>query len=307
MNSRLINSVAVILDPITTLFSVLFVSLFVKTFGLEQYGYFILLIAWFSLALNNSWGFDNAARSLLSQAHTGDQKLESLYLVCIYTAIAASGLFIIINRVTGYFDYYETLFILSAFAQLTTAIAGPIYLQNDNIIAERVLYSTFNNINFLSLLLCLTISNEINTFFALRFGLILTAVTAIHFLFCRKIFQKNVVSNAHKELFSTIIKVSKYSINNLSAGVIWQLNPLILSTVATPNMIAAFSLYFRIAGLIISCQGYIFSWSVVHLKNNVMASSTQKVLAIIKIYTVVVPIALTSFVFYLSTSKRQTL
>jgi hypothetical protein len=301
-NHYFLKKFAVVLDPLTTLFSVFFVSLFVMTFGLEQYGSFIIYTALFSLALNNNWGFDGAARSFLSQSCGGDKKLESLYIVCVYVAISASVLFIALNLAINYFDYYETLFILSAFAQLTTAVAGTIYLKQDNIIAERLLFSTFNNINFFSLLLCLSTSSDINIFFTLRFILIFIIVIVIHFLFSKKIIQKNIILNANNNFRMMTKTVLKYSINNLSASVIWQLNPLILSMMVTPTFIGAFGLYFRIAGLIISCQGYLFSWSVIQLKNNVLASSSQKIQIITKIYSVILPVAITSFILYVTTT-----
>lgn len=272
------------------------------TFGIEKYGIFVVYTALFSLALNNNWGFDGAARSFLSKTTNGEKEIKSLYIICVYVSIIFLLIFILINHVFLYFDNNEKLFIISGVLQLSTAIAGTIYLQQNNIFAERLLFTSLNNVNFLSLIACLLTTGDINTFFIIRFALILIMILSIHCFLFKTIVRNDLIKNANKKFVVMIKRVAKYSINNLSASIIWQLNPLILSMMVTPAFIGAFSIYFRVAGLVISTQGYVFSWAVIKIKQKVNSSTTEKVIMLKQIYTVILPIAVTTSILYATAS-----
>ena len=297
-----LRSWPVVLDPITTLLSLLFVFLFLKYFDLDQYGEFVILTALFHMVLNHNWGFDSTAKSIMGEQRKSSKELSNyLYIICVNLCTLILFPLAILGYLTNLTSYNQFLFIVSAILQLSCATIGVGFLDKDDLVAERLFTFIFNNVNVISLMLAIMLSLTIEDFYEFRVLLISFIAMGYH---------KNNIKffkllRNYKKLYQNsklvIRRTFKYYVSSLNANTIWTLNPIVLSYITTEAFIAVFSIYFRIAGILISTMSYFNSWAIIELKRVKgydKGAVLQSLLRVYKLYCVIAIIAFMGFMFF---------
>ncbi len=298
------NRWPIVLDPITTIGSLIFITLFLTVFSLEEYGKFIILSSIFHFVLNHNWGFDSTAKSL-----SGEQSSNGVNLItCIYMLSVLTCIFLIFIIWPLYYffeiiSFYQLLFVISAIFQLSTAIIGIKFLEAGKIANERMLAFTLANANFLALLIVMSVESSVEYFYVARLVIIIIISCIFHSYFMRNIINIKVFAGVLSSIKNIILRQIKYYISSLNANVVWTLNPIILSYIATESFIAIFSIYFRLAGVILGLLGYFNSWAVAKFISVKDGSRKVMLKQLIPILTLFVIISIFSFVFYIFLSS----
>ena len=295
----------VILDPMTTITSLIFITLFLKVFSLEEYGEFIVLSSLFHFALNHNWGFDSTAKSL-----AGEKSFNGITLItCIYMlSILTCAFLLIMGNILYLFleiiNFNQFLFIISAIFQLSTATIGIKFLEASKIENERVLAFTLNNANFLALIAVAGVESSVEIFYIVRLVIIIALSCIFHTYFVRHIINSSVLIGLRSSINKILARQLKYYISGLNANVVWTLNPIILSFITTESFIAIFSIYFRLAGVFLGLLGYFNSWTVAKLINVKKASRKDTLNQLVPILLVFTITSICSFLLYILLSSH---